>query len=216
MAGGTPVGRAVRVALPARADDRAATQARPPGPAIDVPAGPAARERALHQPARGLDGGGERLIRDLADAEPGRHADLPKRLGHPHVPDPGDEPLLLERLAEPELAGRAKPVDRGRHVELGREDVLPEPPDRAGVERQHRPVAEHALDRLSAEDEPRQPHSLRPSRIDAPAPAQPQVAANDDVPVEAQEEVLADGVDRLEHVAVDRLRDPSRLRPGMR
>jgi hypothetical protein len=42
------------------------------------------------------------------------------------------------------------------------------------------------------------------------------VAAENDAALEAEEEVLADGVDALEHPAVDRARDAGRLAPRVR
>ena len=40
------------------------------------------------------------LIGRLADRRPWRQPRLPERLCHPHVPDPGDHPLVEQRPAE--------------------------------------------------------------------------------------------------------------------
>ena len=66
---------------------------------------------------------------DVANAQPRRDADCPERLGHPHVADPGNEALIQERLAEPELPRTAQPGDDRVDVELLAEHVLPQPPD---------------------------------------------------------------------------------------
>jgi hypothetical protein len=55
--------------------------------------------------------------------------------------------------------------------------------------------------------------SARPHR---PSPRHPQVGAHDHAALEAQHEVLADGVDGLEDAAVDPLGDPLRLRAWVR
>ena len=72
----------------------------------------------------------EHLVGDVAHTRPRRDLDLPERLGHPHVPDPGHEPLILERLPQPKVGGAAQPRDGGVEVDLVGEHVLAEPADR--------------------------------------------------------------------------------------
>ena len=108
--------------------------------------------------------------------------DRPERFGHPHVPDPGDEPLVLERLAEPTIGSAAQPRDGGVEVDLGSEHVLAEPADGPRLEREHRPVPEDALELVATKHEPRPPRPLLAARLDPPAPGHPQMAAHDDPP----------------------------------
>ena len=119
--------------------------------------------------------------------------------------------MILERLAEPHLAGAAQSRDGGVEVELLSQHVLAEPAQVPGLERQHRPVPEHALERLAPEHEPRQAASLLPTRLDPPATGHAQVAAHDDPALEAEQQVLADRLDRLEHASVDAGSDLRRL-----
>jgi MerR family transcriptional regulator, light-induced transcriptional regulator len=62
--------------------------------------------------------------------------------------------------------------------------------------------------RVAAEDEPRPSRPARASLLDAPAAAHPQVAAEDEAALETKEEVLPDGLDRLERPAVELLDEP--------
>ena len=109
------------------------------------------------------------------------------------------------------MAAAAKPRDNGVDVELYAEHVWPEPPQRPAVDRQHRAVPLHRLERVAAQHEPRTSDARRPSRLHAPAPVHPEVTADDEPALEAQQQVLPDRFDRLEHAAVDRLRDPGGL-----
>ena len=68
----------------------------------------------------------------------------------------------------------------------------------------------------AAEDEPRPAGSRGAARLDAPAAAHPQVAAQDVSAGEAEEEVLPDRLHRFEHGAVQPLGDPLRRRARMR
>ena len=170
----------------------------------------------LHQLPRSGDRIAQRLVAGLAHAQPGRDADRPERLGHPHVPDPGDEPLVLERLAQPQVPGPAQPRHDRVEIDLGREHVLAEPAQVSRLEREDGPVPEHALELVAAKHEPRESSARLPARLDPPAAGHPQVAADDDPALEAKQQVLPDGFDRLEHAAVDPRRDAGRLGAGMR
>ena len=57
--------------------------------------------------------------------------------------------------------------------------------------------------RRTSHGRPRQGRS--PTRADTPAPVHPEMTAKDDIALEAEQQVLAHRVDRLEHPAVDRL-----------
>ena len=94
-------------------------------------------------------------LRDIGEAKPGRELRLPERLRHPHVPDPGDEALVDQTLAE--RARRICPAETREHrVEVGRrcEDVRTEPGERAGVQFENRAAPEDTFELGAAEDEP--------------------------------------------------------------
>ena len=131
LAARAPVGGAVRVALPARAD-RSSRSAGTAGRRGGRRCGPAGRgERRLHQPAgRATAPRASVSSATSRDARPRRDADLPERLGHPHVPDPGDEPLVA---AAPRRASVAGSPQRATVASIAsnsavREDVRAEPP----------------------------------------------------------------------------------------
>ena len=108
----------------------------------DRPAALAVRWRAsAGVPPRGRVA--EHAVLDVAHALPGRRPDRPERLGHPHVPDPRHQALILQRLPShrsPAPNTRATAA-RGRSRRRAR-------PGRAGGDsaspRQYRPVPEHA------------------------------------------------------------------------
>src|SRR5207248_8324133 len=98
-----------------RADDLAAPRAGTVLAAVDGVTCALAVEPRLHERARVR----EHLLRvGLLRAQPRRHARVPARLVHPHVPDPGDLALVLQGLAE-----EAVETDGGQ---VPREDVRPE------------------------------------------------------------------------------------------
>ena len=71
-------------------------------------------------------------------------------------------------------------------------------------------VQEQRFGPLAAQDEPRRPGHPPAERPDQPATRHAEVRADDDAPVEAQDEVLAVHVDRGEALSVDVLGDPGR------
>src|SRR2546423_6612015 len=100
LAGRAPVGGAVVVPLPARADRRAAARTGPPRAPVDRSLRPAAVERRPHQPCRLGEDTLEVPLRDCAQALPRRDPRAPEGLGAPDVSDPGHQPLAEGRLAK--------------------------------------------------------------------------------------------------------------------
>jgi hypothetical protein len=151
-----------------------------------------------------------------------RHGDtgrIPERLGAPHVPDAGDEPLVEESVADLAAAClAAEPLDHP--VELGRDiqDVRPEAAQSSLVahELEHGPVPEDGLVLVAAQHEPRPAHPLRALPIDTPAAGHPQVAAQDEPTLEAEQEILADCFDALQRSAVQPFRQLLGGSPRMR
>src|SRR5262249_35611012 len=155
LAARTPVGDAVRVALAARADRLAAARARPPGAAVDAVLLPAALHRTAHRGGDPCERRPKLVVGGPGERSPRREPRLPERPRLPLVADPGDEPLVEERIAG--LSARIA-TEVGEHpveVGLGREDVRPEAGDRTRGQLEHRAVPLARLVPLAAEDEPR-------------------------------------------------------------
>jgi hypothetical protein len=166
---------------------------------------------------RRLECGPQLLVARIPELEPRRQASLPEGLGHPQVPDPRDEPLSLERLAERQALRRAAEV-REHRIEIGRlrEHVRAEPSRHVRVELEHRPVQLNCLVLGAPQDEPWAAEPARAPAADPPPTLHPQVAAEDDAPFEAQEEVLPGRLHALQPPAVEPLGDARQLRPRVR
>jgi methanogenic corrinoid protein MtbC1 len=178
--------------------------------AIDLP-GRTPAERRLHQPSRLEDDSAQHLVVELRHAHPRRDARGPERLGLPHVPDPRNESLVEERVADlPRPRARAEVANDCLRVEGKRQNVRPEPANDVGVEVEHGPVPEHAFAPLAAEDEPRPADAAGASRLEPPPPRHPEVTPQDETAVEAEQQVLADGLHGEEPFPVQPLRDPFR------
>ena len=192
-----------------RANDPAAARARALRAAVDGALGPSSRHRGPHAVAAPLQRLGELVVGRLAHREPGREARVPEQLREPHVPDPGHHPLVDEDVAEqPRWIRRAESRDEIRDTRGVGEQIGAESTRHARIELEHRPVPLGRLPARRAQDEPRatSPGPLA-DRSDTPAPVHPEMTAKDDIALEAEQQVLAHRVDRLEHAAVDRLGD---------
>ena len=75
-------------------------------------------------------------------------------------------------------------------------------------ELEHRPVPEHRLALRAAQHEPRPARRARARPASAPAARHAQVAAQDDAALEPEQQVLPDGVDRLQAPPVQRSATP--------
>lgn len=142
---------------------------------------------------------------------------MPERLRKPHVPDPGDEALVEQRLPEQtRLIGRTEARDEVGDIGLVRQKVRPERSQRPVVEREHGAVPLCGLPLPAPQHEPREaaPHGV--ARLEPPPTTHSQMAAENQAALEAQEEVLADRFDALEHASVEDARDtgglPARVR----
>ena len=118
-------------------------------------------ERAVHPPPPShrrlahASAARELLTRHLR-SRPRRQATVPEELGEPHVPDPGDEPLVEERIAEETRAALGGPHSaRARRVRRVREQIRAETEVGAGREPERRAVPESRLELGAAQDEPR-------------------------------------------------------------
>jgi hypothetical protein len=144
------------------------------------------------------------LVAHVAERPPRRDLRSPQGLGLPHVPDPGDEPLVEQRVAH--LATRVLTPEPGHdRVEVGRrsEDVGTHAPNGSLRQLEHRPVDLDGLEPVAAQDEPRAAEDRRPPRAHEPTAPHAQVTAEHDAALEAEEQVLADGLDGFEQEAVD-------------
>ena len=124
---------------------------------------------------------------------------MPERLGLPEVPDPRDDALVEEDLAErPTLVDVPEPSG----LDVVGEDVRPEPLGAAAVELEDGAVPEDGLLLAAAQHEPGPADAPRARGDDAPPPAHAQVAADDDVALELEQKVLADGARRQQPPSV--------------
>ncbi len=158
----------------------------------------------------------ELLVLDVCDPEPGREPCRPERLRGPHVPDPRHELLPLKGLAERELGSAAKPFGKRGEFDGSGQDVGPETSDDVVAELEHGPIPLHRLELAPAQNEPRLAAHPRPTRLDAPAALHPKMASQHDAALEAEKHVLPDGVDALEHEAVEPRGDPENLAARVR
>ena len=139
-----------------------------------------------------------------------------KELGEPHVSDPCDDTLVEERLTEePRRIGPVQAADHAIEVEIVREQIGPQPRYRPRVEREHGAVPLHRLPLLAAQHEPGPADVACAATFHAPASAQPEMATQRDAALEAQQQVLADGDDALQHALVDRGSDSGGPGPRM-
>ena len=153
-----PVDRAVRVALAARADRRAAARARAAGAAVHLLARLAARvDRRAHQRRRRLERAppvGLRHVGRAAATARAAHA----RATRPSTCSRCPATSVWSCSVSPNAPRRVGAAHAREHrVEVGRrgEDVRPEPRERARVQLEHGPVPEHALRARAAQHEPR-------------------------------------------------------------
>jgi hypothetical protein len=173
-------------------------------------------ERRAHETSRVVEHGAELVVARLGQSLPGRQACLPQRLRTPDIPDPRNEALVEERVAQ--LAARVGGAETGHHlVEVGRivEDVRPEVARRAVRQLEDGSAAEDREMAPAAQDEPGQAGGLRSGRDDPPAPVHAEVTAQDDPALETEQQVFPAGLDALEHTTVEALCDSGRLRPRM-
>src|SRR3954454_9819730 len=98
LAARAPVCSAVCIALPPRLDRRSAAGAWPARAPVDRAGGTRAGDSSTHRLPGPAERGGQLLVARASHLEPGGDPYCPQRLGHPHVPDPGHEPLILEYL----------------------------------------------------------------------------------------------------------------------
>src|SRR5919197_1237255 len=157
------------------------------------------------------------LVEHAAEPAPGRAPRRPEGLGLPQVPDPGDEPLTEEGVADgPVLPLGPQVPEHG--VEIGRlgEDVRPQTPSDAAVELEHGSAPEHRRLLVAAEDEPRRPEQRTLAREHPPPALHPKVAAEDEAAVEPKQEILPDRLDALEPPAVQQRGELLHRRPRMR
>ena len=115
------------------------------------------------------------------------------------------------------ITSAAQPSHGGVKIDLGSEHVLAEPAQTGRASS----VSTGPFQRTPSSSSPRStshgcPVRGLPRRLDPPAPGHPQVAAHDESPFEPEQEMLADGLHRLEHAPVDPLRDTGRLAARVR
>jgi MerR family transcriptional regulator, light-induced transcriptional regulator len=184
-----------------------------------MPERPHAGDAGAHPPCRSVEDRAQLEIGHVVERPPRRDPRVPERLGLPHVPDPGDEPLVEQGVADRARARLApEPLDHLPEVGRSVEDVRAEVREPAAVlhELQHRPVPEHRFDLVAAQHEPRPSRTAAALRLDPPPSGHPEVAPEHDAAFEAEEQVLPDRLHAFQRAAVQALGKPLRRRPRMR
>src|SRR5438270_10595696 len=133
LAGGAPVRDAGAVALRVRADERPAAAAGAARATIDAVQRSRAADGRGHEPMGGLERRAQFGVRHVGDGAPGRDPRLPQRLRAPYVPDPGDEALVEQRVADLPVPPCAQALDHRVVRGLLVEDVRAEPQAAAAV-----------------------------------------------------------------------------------
>ena len=217
LAAGAPVGGPIALAEPGRPDRRAAARAGTPRTPVHGTPGPGAGHRRAHLPARPGEHRLQLLVARTSESERGRDASRPQALREPHVPEPRDEPLVEQHLAQ-QTAWIGLPDARTNASGSTPSARMSGPTRRAGVTSS---VSTGPFHWAASSSPARRTSHGRPARLvpgppDGPAAVHAQVAPNDDSSLETQQEMLADRVDRLEHATVDSRRDageePARVR----
>jgi len=123
-----------------------------------------------------------------------------------------DQALVEDAVSDlSRLTGGAHPLDDGVEVGGIAHNVRTEQGHRgraAGGELEHRPVPQDCLALAASEHEPGRAEWSRPGGLDTPAITRAQVAAKEEPALEAEKEVLADGLDALEAAPVEALGEP--------
>ena len=150
---------------------------------------------------------GERLfVRDVGGGAPRADARVPAGLGPPQVADARDRALVEQRIADrPRRVAPAQPAQEalgvelvGQHVGSERRETPVETRARLGQQLEHGPVELDDLVRRRAQHEPGAPRRPAPPArplVGAPDARHPQVGVQHEVALEAQEQMLAVGVD---------------------
>ena len=163
----------------------------------------------LHARSREADDPQRLVVGDLARGAPRVDLGVEAALALPQVADARDRALVEQRVADrPRRVVLAQPRQEAALVELGGEDVGAEPGDalvearaRRRHELEHGPVELHDRVAGGAQHEPRAARRAPPAlavAVDAPRAGHAQVRVDDAVALEAQEQVLAVGVDGLD------------------
>jgi signal transduction histidine kinase/HAMP domain-containing protein len=218
LAAGAPVCGARPLPLRIRADHGAAAAARPARTPVDVAQDARALDARAHLHVRRFEHRRQLLVAHVGERPPRRDASVPQRLRLPDVPDAGHEPLIEHSVADVAVLRRgAEALEHRVEIRWAREDVRAKASAHEGAapELEHGAVPEHGLVRVAAQHEPGAPDPPRATRLDAPAARHAQVAAQHEPALEVQQEVLPDGLDRLEHAPVQPLRELHSGGPGM-
>ncbi len=218
LAGAAPVGRAVRIAETARAHGRAAPRARSSCAAVDGSRGAAAGNRGTHLLARPLERRGELVVRDLSERAP--RARGARSTASPRATCSRSRRRAAGRAAPHREDARSPSAAGGRRrrattVSSARRSG----PSRSSGRRSSDStgpfhcVASHSRPRRTSQGRPRRSRS---GSVEPPPAVHPQVAAEHDASLEAQQQMLSHRLDALEHAPVHRLRDPGGRTTGMR
>ena len=213
----------VRLSSPCPRDLIVAPQRGHGRPTHAVDRGPARLEAVarglLHPRSREADHPQGLVVGDLARGAPRIDRGVEAALALPQVADARDRALVEQRVADrPRRVVGAQAREEALLVEVGGEDVGAEPGDalveahaRGRHELEHGPVELHDRVAGGAQHEPRPARRAAPAlaiAVDPPRAGHAQMRVDDAVALEAQEQMLAVGVDGL-HRAPGQLLRPA-------
>ena len=194
----------------------------------DLAAVDRARQRAVRAHAglqdtpRLLEQRGQRLVAEGAQRGPGVDPQGVQRLAADDVADARRDRLVEQDLADGPGAGRtrARTLDGDVDARVGIEQIRAEVSqgrvkgDAGPVEQlEHGPAELHGAGSVGAQRQPGIPRRATPRLalgVDVPYPGHAQVRMEDAAVLEGQEQMLAPRLDRCEHLAVERFREPVR------
>ena len=184
----------------------------PPGAAVDPARLPAVRERVAHQPSGRGDGIAQHAVLELSHALP------TARCRPTRAPPTSTCSRSPRRAAGPGAPRRAtaSPAPRSRPTAASTSNSSASTSWPSRRRFRVSSVSTGPFQSTPSSVSPRstshgRPVRCLPARLDPPATGHPQVAADDEPALEAEQQVLADRLDRLEHAAVDTRRDLRRL-----
>ena len=204
--------------MPPRRDRRRAARARLPGAAVHAPDLAAAVERRAHQRRGRLERAAAIVLADVAEPQPRRELHLPQRLGEPHVPDPGDERLVEQRLAERARRRRRRACARASRRTRGGRSRMSGPSRRSARSCSSRigPFQRTPSTRSPRSTSHGLPTRRSPRGRTDQRPVIRRCERSDDAAREPEAQVLADRLDRFERASVDRLGDARRAAARVR
>lgn len=202
LAARAPIGDPVCVTLAAAAHRRPATGTRPAGSSVDLPRHPGGLETAAHLFLGRANDPRKLIVPRVCELAPWAHPGGEAGFALVDVPDAGQYGLVQKCVPKlPCLIRPAQHRDRGPDVEVVAEEVRPERGDSpihervaTSREREGGPSELNDVEVVGREDEPGRWLWAAPagtSPVYVPGPLHPEMAMEDPVPFEAEQQMLS-------------------------